>query len=284
MRKSVLDRVLGWIAVCAGASAVVVPAARADWQVAPKNSHVQYQTYALFNEPQSALLHTGAGRLWTSLGGSFALVGDPDSAAHPQLVAIASLQLGIHPGADSRFALDALNTRLGAAYEFALNPLMRLSLGALYSSGNGISGGIDPFFAGNSAHDTRLFGRFVYDLGPYVRAGATLGVVMASAPALHPVTAQEFAEIHPWGGADDNRSPSPYVALGLEQEHTRAFGVQNNFHAQIGAYLGNHFSNDPKPTLRAVLGLYTGADPRIVYFRIADRKSTFGYVGLMFDF
>lgn len=288
-RIAVLTSPLAVLAALTGLATGFAPEARADWQLAPKNSHALYQSYGLYNEPQSQLLYQSAGRLWAGLGGSFALVGDPDSPAHPQLVLLASTQIVSMPGGGSRLAMDSLNVRLGAAYESAINPLMRLSLGVLHVSGHAVDGGVELDFAsafasGVEAHDTRLFGRFVYDLGPYVRAGATVGPVLGSDTPMESFFAQQFVEAHPWGGADDSRSPSPYAALGLEQEGTHQTGFKNALHAQIGVYLGNHFSNDPKPTLRAVAGFYTGFDPRVAYFRLAGRATTFGYTGLMFDF
>jgi hypothetical protein len=129
-----------------------------------------------------------------------------------------------------------------------------------------------------------LFARFVYDLGVYMRAGVTFEPVIHGGPDAQFFGANQFVEFFPLGAQDDQHKPSPYVAASLIEGGTAAFGNQLTFHAQLGAYFGNHFSSDWKATLRPVFGFYTGADPRLKYFQFKNETTTFWYLGFMFDF
>lgn len=261
-------------------------AARADWELLPKNSHQLYETYGLFIDNQTTLVAYGESRYWGGIGGSFALFGNPDSPAHPQVVIIASVNAAMIMTDTGRIYSDAIDVRVGAAYEFAINPMMRLSLGAIHYSGHVADGVVDANLldVNDNLGDNMLFARFVYDLGPYARLGGTFIPVIHGGPDMNFFGANEFAEFFPWGGNDDSQKPSPYVAVGLQQGGTSQYGIVNTLNVQIGAYFGNHFSNEFKPTLRPVLGFYTGADPRLKYFQFENKSATFFYAGVMFDF
>ena len=64
-----------------------------------------------------------------------------------------------------------------------LKNLLRLSIGALYTSGHVGDGAISPELASTNVNDARVFARFVYDLGPYLRAGATFAPILHASPA-----------------------------------------------------------------------------------------------------
>jgi hypothetical protein len=263
----------------------VSSSARADWQIVPKNSHQLYETYGLFIDNQTTIVAMPAAQMWGAVGGSFALVGNPDSPAHPQVVAIASVNAQMRTVESGRIYSDEIDVRAGGAFEFAINPEFRLSIGAIHYSGHAADGATDQVLLGENYNlgDNLVFARGVYDLGPYARVGVTFIPVVHAGPPMDFFGANEFAEFFPLGGADESTKPSPYIALGLEQGGTDQYGLVNTLNLQAGVYFGNHFSNEHKPTLRAVVGYYTGADPRLKYFQFEDKRASFFYAGLMFD-
>jgi hypothetical protein len=272
------------IALLMLASLITAPQAHADLQLLPKNSHQLYQTYGLLRDFQSSALFTSSGAHRAGLGGTFALAGDTESLAHPELMLLASMDSSVQENSGGGLGLDSLDVRLGGAIEWALNSMMRFSVGVIYTSGHVADGVTDVSLRLHALSDVRAFGRFIYDLGPYARATVTLAPIFHSSPDMQTLSASQSLEVHPFSGADDPQKPSLYAAIGLTQEGTEEFGLQDSFHAQIGAYLGNHFSADAKPTLRPVVGYYTGADPALKQFRLHDETVSFFYAGLMFDF
>ncbi len=256
---------------------------QADWQLLPKNSHQLYQTYGHYLDFQSAFTWYGNARSHGTLGGSIPLVGDPDTPAHPQVVIVATATAAMWVTDSDRIYSDEIDARAGFLYEFALAPAYRVSLGLIHHSGHTADGVRDASLMIENLGDNFFTARGVYDWGPYARVGATFMVYLTSGPSMKTFAFDQFIEWFPWGGQDDTRTPSPYVALGLHQHGTTAFGYSNTFHAQIGAYIGNHFSNDFKQTLRLVAGFYTGADPRLKYYQFRNETPTFGYLGLMAD-
>ncbi|MGK5083195.1 hypothetical protein WDW37_07795 [Bdellovibrionota bacterium FG-1] len=258
--------------------------AKADWQLLPKNSHQLYQTYALFIDEQTSLLWYGAQRSWGAVAGNFAIYGNPDSPAHPELVAIASVNASMIFSDSGRIYTDEFDVHAGGVFEFALDPAYRLSLGAIHYSGHLAEGGVDRDLLDPNLGDNLLFARFLYDLGFYVRAGVTFLPVIHAGPSMNFFGGEEFFELFPFGGADDRQKPSPYIAFSFKQAGSEEFGMANIFHAQIGAYLGNHFTTDHVQTARLVAGFYTGVDPRLKYFVYKNKTDTFGYLGVMADF
>jgi hypothetical protein len=257
--------------------------AQASWQPLPKNLHALHQSYGLLRDFQSSLLYGEGGLHWAGLGGSFALAGDPDSEARPQIVLLASLDGAIRDSDGAGPRIEALDGRLGGAVEWTLNPMMRLSVGAVYASGHSGALANEASLGSGRVSDTRAFARFTYDLGPYARVSATLAPVLRSDPGMVVFSAHQAVEIHPWSGADD-LSPSPYLALGAEQEGAAAFGLRSSLHAQIGAYLGTHFNADSRPSLRLVLGYRAGPAPSTAASRLRDERASFAYAGVMLGF
>ena len=264
----------------------LTPTARADWQALPKNSHQLYETYGLFNDNQTTMIARPAAMYWGGLGGSFALVGNPDVPAHPQFVILAAVYANMIFDQSGRIYSDEIDVHAGGAFEFALNPMMRLSLGAIHYSGHVADGAIDQDLLNVNYNlgDNMLFARFVYDLGNYVRAGGTFIPVIHGGPDMNFFGANQFAELFPLGGQDESQKPSPYLAMGLEEGGTSQYGMQVTYNVQAGIYMGNHFANEWKPTMRALIGYYTGADPRLKYFQFKNANSSFFYGGFMFDF
>jgi hypothetical protein len=261
-------------------------AARADWQLIPKNNHQQFETYGLFIDDTTQILAYGASRYYGTIGGTFALAGNPDAPWHPQVVIIASVNAAMIFADSGRIYSDELDVHAGGAFEFAINPMMRISTGFMHYSGHTADGAVDQDLLGINYNlgDNMLFARFVYDLGVYARAGVTFIPVIHGGPDAQFFQANQFAEFFPLGGLDETQKPSPYISAALSEGGTAQYGNQFTFNAQIGAYIGNHFSADFKPTFRLAVGYYTGADPRLKYYQFKGETTTFYYIGGFFDF
>jgi len=94
--------------------------------------------------------------------------------------------------------------------------------------------------------------------------------------------AEQFAEWFPFHAGKTPTDPTPYLAAGLEE-----YGQQNieaSFHLQAGVYLGNHFRSEHSPTMRIILGAYSGADPRLKYNQLKLARVKLFYFGFAFNF
>lgn len=276
--------------IAATLSLAAAPSARADgwmgnWQVFPKSSHQLYETYALFVDDQFSLMAYGAARYWGSVGGTFALAGNPESPLHPQVFGIASVQANMIFDNSGRIYSDEIDVHAGGGVDLTINPVMRVSLGFIHFSGHVADGAVDPSLLGINYNlgDNMFFARFVYDFAQYARFGVTFEPVMHGGPDAQFFGANQFAEFFPLGAQDEQQKPSPYIAASLTEGGTSQFGEQLTFNAQIGCYFGNHFSADHRATIRPVFGFYTGADPRLKYFQFEDSTENFWYLGGVID-
>ncbi len=259
--------------------------AHASWEFLPETRHELYQTYGLFYDQQSVGLHSGDGHLWASLAGTMALAGDPEAASHPQLVATAAANAGFHYNDEFNFTANTVDARAGFLFQFAWDESLRFSVGAVHESGHLLDGApaqdLPDLYHPTVAQEAAVF-RVLYDVDKTFRLGATFKPYFHSTPAMAFFAADQFAECFPWGAEDERKTFNPYLALGQDERGPQGH-LTYTFHAQLGAYWGNHFSPDFKQTFRAVLGYYTGADPRLKYFELRDAKMEFFYLGFMFE-
>src|SRR5262249_25131153 len=158
--------------------------------------------------------YTGEGRAWGALGGNLALVGNPDTPQHPQVVGIASVNSSLRFNVRDALRPDNVDVRAGLAFEFAPDPAYRLSLVVLHEAGFVGEGAADPSLAIPSLNNDSVFARLLFDLGFFVRVGGTIFAVVHSTPSMKFVAANEFLELFPLGGLDLPTKPSPYLALG----------------------------------------------------------------------
>jgi hypothetical protein len=261
---------------------------RAGWEILPDSRHHLYQTYGLYFEEQSSLVYTGNHHMWGAVGGAIPIAGDAEGEHHPQFVFHSTANAAMHFSDSGRIYTETIDARLGLQFEYALDPQLRFAASYTHFSAHAADGIEDLDLLEPPVGEEFLNLRAVYDIGTMFRVGLNFNPVLRSYPKLQFFGADQFIEYFPLGSLDSPHKPSPYVAAGLSE-----WGVsqqQLTFHAQIGVAFANHFgTHDGSPggghsqAGRAVLGYYTGADPRLKYFQYREATKSFGYLGVMFD-
>ncbi len=247
----------------------------------PETTHQRFLTYGLFVDNQSSLLFRDSGKAFGSLAGSIALVSFEGLKGKPQIVLTGSVHSAFRL-ADGAFNSETADSRMSLLWDTELSSDWLLSLGFSHASGHVSDDVLDldllPLDVGIETFPIRI----VYQGSSFFRFGITFQpTYAASAPPSKMFQANEFFEWFPYGDSGDYHRFTPYLALGFEQ-----FGhneIDLSAHAQLGAYLGNHRDAKYFTSLRAVLGAYTGPDPRLKYYYYKDKTARFIYFGLMFD-
>ncbi len=265
------------------ASLFALPLARADVVFLPESHHHQYLTYGLFLDENSAALYRTGGRAWGNLGGAIALFEENNLPTKPQLVFHAVVNAAYHmtPKGDA-VAGETVDDRLGASFEFALQPDLRFSIGWEHWSGHASDDIPDRELIGPNLGDEMIPMRLVYDYQDLGRVGTTLRPVVGSEPGIRPFFMDQFIEVFPWRAQKDFRKATPYVSVGFE-EYGRNY-IVFTYHAQLGVYFGSHLEPEHHPTLRLAIGYYNGIDPRMKYAQFKDTRQNFGYGGVLVNF
>ena len=255
---------------------------QADLRFLPETRHHLFSTFSFFVDDQTTLVIRDGGRAWGGFGGNFALAEMEDWGWKPQLVLFASANFAFR---SNSWALDFLTEtfdgRFGVAVESILSPEWRLSLGMLHLSGHTADSIVDPELKVPNLGDDFIVARILYAGFSDFRLGASLKPITNSDPVRQFFAADQFAEWFPWGPQDSRSNPSPFLALGLEEDGARKIDL--NFHAQLGAYVGAHAKREYRQSMRIVLGYYNGFDPRSKYARFKNTRTHFVYGGLMFN-
>lgn len=256
----------------------------AGWEILPESQQHLYSAWGLFVDQHSSMVNYGQGRLWTALGGPISLFGNSESPHHPTFNVTAFANASIHYNSNYRLWTDTVDAQVSFGFQWEFTPSLRIYVSYLHFSGHTVDG----LPAADSSLNELTLGqellpiRLIYDMDRLIRVGVTLKPVLRSYPEVQRFWADEFFEVHPWGGKDDPHSPSPYFALSLGQSGTDYYLW--TFHSQLGIYFGNHFTpSKHQQTLRLVLGYYTGPDPRLKYFEFRNKLQHFGYLGVMVD-
>jgi hypothetical protein len=124
--------------------------------------------------------------------------------------------------------------------------------------------------------------RVIHDFDTHFRVGGTFKVMLDTDPAGEPLASNQFAEWFPWGA--DSGLPAgmqPYVALGTSEDGTVGYGF--NYGAQLGILFGNHFKPEKQQSLRLVIGVYHGEDPRLKYAQFYNSRVEFFYYGVLLN-
>ncbi len=248
----------------------------------PENRHQLFQSYALFNEPQSEALWRTPRHAWGALGGTMAVLEASDWAWKPQLV--------LHAKADAAFRFNAkyntvltetIDARVGLFFDFRVRSDLRFFFGWTHLSGHGADDINDTSLAGPNLGDEVLMLRVIHDCSERWRVGGTFKPIIGSEPKMKILAADQFLEWFPWGQAAQHSQASPYAAVGLEE-----MGVDHlmlNYHGQLGILFGNHFREAHHTSLRAVAGYYRGMDQRLKYAQFDLARAEWGYVGIAAD-
>ena len=249
--------------------------ARADWEIVP-NSHELYETYGLFIDNQTTLVAYGESRYWGGIGGTFALVGNPDTPAHPQFVIIAS----VYAAMISPVPVASIRTRSTCARG---EPRVRAQPH-------------DAAFA-----RLRCTTRATSPTASSIRTCSTSTTTWATTcclPALFTTWVLRRARARrscpsstaarTWSFSAPTSSPSTFPGAETAAPETltlcrrgppagRHQPVRDRQHAQCPdrRVLRQSLQQWVQPTLRPVLGFYTGADPRLKYFQFENKTATF---------
>ena len=255
----------------------------AEWTTLPESHHQLYDQWGTLLDEQSSLLNYGQARVWTGLGGTLPILGNETSLHHPELVIHASANAGLHYNDNLRIWTETLDVRLGLAFEWEYNENLRFSVGYTHFSAHSADGLSDQDYdlMAPSVGQESVPIRAVYDLDKTFRFAVTLRPFVRSYPSVRRVWFDQSVEYYPWGAKDSKTEFSPYVSFGLEESGVDSYIL--TYHAQLGAYIGNHFGKGHHQTLRGVLGYYNGADPRLKYFELRSAQQQFAYLGFMFD-
>ncbi|MBI3556782.1 MAG: hypothetical protein HY074_11005 [Deltaproteobacteria bacterium] len=256
--------------------------AQAGFDFLPENRHHLFQSYGLFNEPQTEAYWRTPRHAWGAMGSTMALLEAPDWAWHPQLI--------VHAKADAAFRFNAkyntiltetIDARVGLFFDFRVRPDLRFFFGWTHLSGHAGDDINDTSLSGPNLGDEILMLRVVHDCDEHWRVGGTFKPIIGSEPKMKILAADQFVEWFPWGQASEVSHASPYVALGGEE-----MGVDHlmfNTHAQLGVLFGNHFREAHHTSLRAVAGYYRGMDQRLKYAQFNLARAEWGYVGIAAD-
>ncbi len=256
---------------------------KAGWERLPESRHHQFLTHALFTEEQTTFVIRDSSRVWAALAGSLALIENTDTPLKPQLVAFVSMNLSFrYKSSVLEYNVETFDGRFGLAVEMNLSDSARLSIGVLHLSGHAADSILDADLITPNVGQDALFARLIYDLNSQFRFGTTLRPLIGSDPVSNAFAADQFVEWYPFAYSGDQRTPRPYLALGLEEygRHT----VKLSFHAQLGVAFADHFLPKKVSNLRVVFGYYTGQDLRLKYAQFKENDSRFIYIGTMINF
>jgi hypothetical protein len=254
----------------------------AELEFLPESHHQRYQTYGLFIDNQTSLIYRDGGRAWAAVAATVALLGRKTPESSSQLVASASVNTAFR--IDDGLNPETADARVDLTWDTSLAGDWLISAGYNHTSGH-ISDGVlaeDQSLSPLDVGIDSLPVRVIYNGNEFLRPGITLKVlIFPSDPRSKLVSGNEFFEFYPWGHTKDTTRGTPYLAIGFEEYgHDR---IELSFHGQLGAYFGNHRDSKRASSLRAVLGVYTGQDPRLKFYYGRNNRVTFGYLGLMMD-
>jgi hypothetical protein len=256
------------------------PLAHAETVVLPDSRDQQYRTFGLFIDNQTSLLFMPTdNRVWLSLGEEFALLEMKGWYGSPQLVGYASINAGDRLNdAGNTILMETVDIRAGLSYEFSFNEKSRMSVSWMHQSGHTSDDVQDQDIVHPNLGNEEILIRYIRDIEDQFRLGGTLKPYVGSDPGLERYASDEFAEWFPWGTAADFSHFTPFIAGSMEQWGVDK--VRNTYHAQLGAYIGNHLQAVYKPSVRVVAGYYNGVDPRFKYAQFKDGLSRFYYFGV----
>jgi hypothetical protein len=259
--------------------------AHAEVIINPETRHGQYTTYGLLFEPQSDLFVKSGGNAWASIGGYTSIVEFRDWKWSPQLV--------LHATANNSYRLDSgssgvltkyetIDARVGLAIDLKYSEDLRFSIIWTHDSGH-ISDNVpveNPSLIGPDVGDEYGEFRIIKDYGKTWRVGGSFKPAIKSHPTQYWFGANQFAEWFPKGPTDSHHF-APFIAAGLEEYGLDAPDLTG--HIQLGLATGDHFAEHFEKAYRLVVGAYSGADPRLKFYKYHNEKSHFIYAGLMVD-
>lgn len=256
--------------------------ARAEWVVLPESKHQLFETFGLYIDEQSMILLRDSGRAWAAIGGSLGLLGNEELPLKPQLV--------IHGSANAAFQINqrgdtlltqTVDARLGLAIDLQFDESFRGNVTWTHQSGHVADNVPDLDLFGSNLGNEIIDFRVVKDLQSKIRVGGGIRPTVGSDPGMIVFGEEQFVEYFPFEEGANPHEFKPYIACGFEEYGRGTIQFSSNF--QIGYAAGSHFRKERHSSLRAVLGYYTGNDPRLKYYQFKHSRLGFAYAGLAFD-
>jgi hypothetical protein len=254
--------------------------AHADWLTLPESRDEQYRTFGLFIDNQtSALFVPGVDNVFLSLGEQIPLLENTGWYGSPQIIVSASVFAGDRMNDNgTTILMETIDIRAGLSYEFSFDKKSRMSISWQHQSGHTSDDVQDSDIVHPNLGNEQIIARYFRDIDERFRVGGTLKPYFAADPGMEHWGSDEFGEWYPWGTAASFGTFTPFIAGSLEQYGPNH--IQLTFHAQVGAYIGNHLRPLYKPNVRVVAGYYNGVDPRLKYAQFKDGLQRFGYFGV----
>ncbi|OFZ83406.1 MAG: hypothetical protein A2583_08535 [Bdellovibrionales bacterium RIFOXYD1_FULL_53_11] len=276
-------RFLGFLlALTAGAVSMLETRADGVLEILPESRHQQFIAYPFILEECTSALYRGAGRGWGAIGGSIALAELPGLPGRPQFVAHANANVSYKFGNRQKPVLtETIDARVGLFVDMEPWPGHRFSSGWTHLSGHISDDVADPDLIGTNMGAEALRVRYIYAGMERFRFGLTLEPLMNSEPAFKGFGAEQFVEWFPFGPNSKRQEPMPYLSLGLEEYGVDSVGITVN--VQGGVLFGNHTRPVHEPSVRAIIGYWNGADPRLKYASFKRARASFGYTGIIVD-
>jgi hypothetical protein len=245
----------------------------------PESRDQQYRTFGLFIDNQTSGLFLPSGNdVWLALGEEVALLENKSWYGSPQLVLYASVNAGdrLKTGS-STILMETIDIRAGLSYEFSIDEKQRIAVTYMHQSGHTSDDVQDETLVHPNLGNEELLVRYFRDIQDRFRLGGTLKPYFGSDPGIERFAADQFFEWFPWGTAARMDKFTPFIAGSVEEYGAQAINV--TYHAQLGAYIGNHMQPIYKPNVRVVAGYYNGVDPRLKYAQFDFGFQRFYYFG-----
>jgi hypothetical protein len=267
--------------------------AKAELELLPDSHHQLFEAFVWFADEQFNLSFQGdAGlgqRLWTGAGGVIPLIGNEESPYKPQVVFHASANAATHLDGNLRFYTETFDARFGVYFDVQITENLRGFIGLTHNSGHAADGMNAADVAnGQGALFVTPVGeefipvRVIYDYQKMFRFGVEFKPFIRSAPQMTTLAFDQWIEYFPLGATDNPHWITPYISIGMDQEGPVNY-FSNRIEAQLGVYIGSHFSEVHKSTIRFLVGYYNGLDPRFKYQQVADSNAVFFYGGTMIN-
>lgn len=254
----------------------------AEWEPLPESRQHLYQTYANFVDQHNMLAWRGSNHYWGTLNANIPLVGNNESALHPQMILHFSGNDAMHVSESGGVFTETLDTRIGfdfqATLPFAEN--LRVSIGFQHESGHTVDGTDDPRLHQLNLGDNTWRIWISKDFIEKIRIALLLAPVQNSIPPKYPSLVTLMADYFPLGASEDARAFRPYVSSSVTRRLDFS-GDKYTFQAQAGIAVGSHFQDRHTHDLRFGVGFYVGADPRAKYAQYEFLRTSFGFVGMM---
>jgi len=253
-----------------------------SWILMPESRHSLYRTYTLLYDEQTSLIVRDGGSAIGIIGGYFTVLEATGLPGHPQL--------SLHGTAASYFAFptgsgplltQAVDARVGLALDFEIDPSNRASLIWTHQSGHLGDDVVNPVLAAKNLGNEILTFRFIHDIDDTARLGASFRPNVSADPTMLVFGAEQFAEWFPWHAAKNPHSMAPFVGFSMEEYGHSSLDLSANF--MIGLASGNHLQGTKHPSLRVVMGYYSGTDLRLKFYEFDKTMMKFAYGGIQVD-